>query len=198
MKHALKCLISLVLISFTTQAAELNCQTCHGSQLQGNPALAAPALNILSGEYVKAQLMAFKQDWRANSAEDQAGLDMRAVAQLLSPNDIEAAITLVTKLALKLPSNALSNAAAPASWQSCIACHGAQGQGNASLQAPALIGQQAAYLAKQLWDYQQGHRGIKPADANGQMMRQIAQTLQAEEIIQLSQFLAQKPKMEKQ
>lgn len=40
----------------------------------------------------------------------------------------------------------------------CVACHGANGEGNASAGYPRLAGQNATYLAKQLHSYQQGTR----------------------------------------
>lgn len=40
----------------------------------------------------------------------------------------------------------------------CIACHGANGEGNASAGYPRLAGLGAAYLAKQLHNYQSGSR----------------------------------------
>ncbi|TDY01568.1 c-type cytochrome [Thiohalophilus thiocyanatoxydans] len=40
----------------------------------------------------------------------------------------------------------------------CVACHGANGQGNASAGFPRLAGLNAAYLGKQLRDYRNGSR----------------------------------------
>ena len=84
----------------------------------------------------------------------------------------------------------------PASWQTCVACHGADGEGNDSLNAPAIMGQQPWYLFKQLHDYQEGQRGMEPADQAGQLMRQTSLLLSADEIKQLSQFLGQSNKTE--
>jgi len=63
---------------------------------------------------------------------------------------------------------------APAAVQTCAACHGAQGEGNASTGAPRIAGQPAQYLAKQLESYVNGSRrnplmepiakGLAPAD----------------------------------
>ena len=53
----------------------------------------------------------------------------------------------------------------------CIACHGSQGQGNAALGAPAIAGQDAAYLQRQLQHFRAGRRGTHKADTFGAQMR---------------------------
>lgn len=194
MKILIILLTSLIFVTPFATSGELNCQICHGSHLQGNVITGAPALNSLSTNYIEAQLNAFKQAYRAKSAKDQAGLDMRAVAMQLSQQEIAAALVLVKKLRVTNVSSEPSNI--PASWQTCVACHGANGEGNDSLNAPAIMGQQPWYLFKQLQDYQEGQRGIEPADHAGQLMRQTSLLLSAEEIKQLSQFLGQSNKTE--
>ena len=194
MKTLILLLLSLILVTPYATSGELNCQMCHGSHLQGNIVTGAPALNNLSTHYIEAQLNAFKQGFRAKSAKDQAGLDMRVVAMQLSQQEIAAALALVKKLRVTNASFRQSNV--PASWQTCVACHGADGEGNDSLNAPAIMGQQPWYLFKQLHDYQEGQRGMEPADQAGQLMRQTSLLLSADEIKQLSQFLGQSNKTE--
>lgn len=53
----------------------------------------------------------------------------------------------------------------------CAACHGAQAQGNPALQAPALAGQDAGYLARQLRHFRAGIRGAADGDTAGATMR---------------------------
>jgi cytochrome c553 len=194
MKTLITLLTSLIFVTPFATSGELNCQMCHGSHLQGNVLTGAPALNSLSTNYIEAQLNAFKQAYRAKSAKDQAGLDMRVVAMQLSQQEIAAALALVKKLRVTNASFKPSNI--PASWQTCMACHGANGEGNDALNAPAIMGQQPWYLFKQLHDYQEGQRGMEPADEAGQLMRQTSLLLSAEEIKQLSQFLGQSNKTE--
>jgi len=62
-------------------------------------------------------------------------------------------------------------------YTACGACHGAAGQGNQSLHAPALSGSTDWYLVTQLHNYRAGLRGADPADTNGQQMRIMAATL---------------------
>jgi cytochrome c553 len=49
-------------------------------------------------------------------------------------------------------------AQAPGAAGQCVACHGANGQGNPAMKAPRLAGQNAAYLARQLEAYANGAR----------------------------------------
>ena len=59
----------------------------------------------------------------------------------------------------------------------CVACHGNQGEGNPALNAPAIAGQDAAYLERQLRNFRSDRRGIHKTDAFGAEMRAIAMTL---------------------
>ncbi|MEE4661085.1 MAG: c-type cytochrome, partial [Halieaceae bacterium] len=60
---------------------------------------------------------------------------------------------------------------APAAYGTCIACHGADGAGNPALNAPALAGQDAAYLARQITHFKAGVRGSDPRDTIGRQMQ---------------------------
>lgn len=62
-------------------------------------------------------------------------------------------------------------------YQQCQACHGQQAQGNVSIKAPALAGQHAWYISRQLKAYQQGIRGSHSEDIAGQQMALISQQL---------------------
>ena len=59
----------------------------------------------------------------------------------------------------------------------CVACHGAQGQGNPALAAPALAGQQAAYLQRQLLNFRTGLRGTVEGDVGAAQMVPMAKSL---------------------
>ncbi|WP_256582434.1 c-type cytochrome [Pseudomonas sp. B8(2017)] len=62
----------------------------------------------------------------------------------------------------------------PPQAATCVACHGAEGQGNPTLGAPRLAGQQVDYLLTQLRDFKAGRRGYAPRDGHGAQMRAIA------------------------
>jgi len=78
----------------------------------------------------------------------------------------------------------------PASYQSCVACHGQKGQGNSQLKAPQLAGQHAWYLHKQLDNFANTFRGQDSRDKLGQQMRAFASALSPEDRAQISDYLS--------
>lgn len=62
-------------------------------------------------------------------------------------------------------------AAPPPAAATCVACHGARGEGNPALGAPALAGQQRDYLVRQLRNFRAGLRGAGKGDSYGAQMR---------------------------
>ena len=65
-------------------------------------------------------------------------------------------------------------------YTTCAACHGAGGQGQEALGAPALAGVDDWYLLRQLENFRSGLRGYLPDDAHGQQMRAATQVLDGE------------------
>lgn len=59
----------------------------------------------------------------------------------------------------------------------CTACHGQNGEGNPTLNAPANAGQDPWYLTRQLKNFQAGIRGAHPDDTFGAQMRPMAMML---------------------
>jgi cytochrome c553 len=82
---------------------------------------------------------------------------------------------------------------ATAKYQPCIACHGDKGQGNSELGAPALAGQGAAYLERQLINFRSGIRGDAPGDSPGAQMKAMADTLEIEDIAPMANYLSDLP-----
>ena len=62
-----------------------------------------------------------------------------------------------------------------ASYATCSACHGAQGEGNPQLNAPKLAGLEAWYARRQLRNYQTGVRGTAMGDQFGPQMAPMSQ-----------------------
>lgn len=83
--------------------------------------------------------------------------------------------------------------AAQAKYQSCVACHGDEAQGNTELHAPALAGQDAAYLARQLQHFKAGIRGADPRDTQGAQMKAMVATLSDEDVLVIAEYLAMLP-----
>ncbi len=67
-------------------------------------------------------------------------------------------------------------AAGKALYAPCAACHGANGEGNLALNAPAIAGQEAWYIARQLKNFKEGIRG-GPNDPFGSQMAPMAKLL---------------------
>jgi cytochrome c oxidase subunit 2 len=72
---------------------------------------------------------------------------------------------------LLLGGGAVTALAGNAQFAPCVACHGSHGEGNAALGAPAIAGQDAAYLQRQLQHFRAGRRGTHPSDTFGATMR---------------------------
>ncbi len=68
-------------------------------------------------------------------------------------------------------------------YATCAACHGAQAEGNALLNAPKLTGQGDWYLQRQLTYFKQGIRGSNDKDVYGKMMAPMAGMLADETAI---------------
>jgi cytochrome c553 len=82
---------------------------------------------------------------------------------------------------------------AAAKYQSCAVCHGERGQGNIELGAPALAGQGAQYLERQLQYFKSGVRGTDPRDMQGLQMQAMAGALADEDIPVVAAYLSGLP-----
>lgn len=82
-------------------------------------------------------------------------------------------------LALLLPAvgSGADVATGKALYTPCIACHGANGEGNPALASPAIAGQSEDYLIRQLQNFRLGIRGTSPDDIGGAQMRPMALAL---------------------
>ncbi|MCJ8302134.1 c-type cytochrome [Shewanella sp.] len=79
-------------------------------------------------------------------------------------------------------------------YASCAACHGNNGQGNETLNAPMLAGQPAWYLTRQLNYYKTQVRGSHQQDIYGQQMAAMANTLvDAKAIKDVTAYIASLP-----
>lgn len=69
-------------------------------------------------------------------------------------------------------------------YGTCAACHAVDAGGIAAMNAPALAGQDSAYLVRQLQYFKAGIRGQDPRDALGQQMQGMAATLADEAAVE--------------
>jgi len=68
-------------------------------------------------------------------------------------------------------------------YATCVACHGENGQGMKSLNAPSLVNQEEWYLERQLHNFKAGIRGGDPEDVQGAQMAAMAKTLADEQAV---------------
>lgn len=97
------------------------------------------------------------------------------------------AIAAVVSLFATLSNSALAAgdpARGKALYATCGACHGANGEGQEALNAPALAGQEDWYVIRQLQNFKNGIRGANPKDTFGMQMAPMAQTLPTEQAIE--------------
>ncbi|MCB1053502.1 MAG: c-type cytochrome, partial [Acidobacteria bacterium] len=62
-------------------------------------------------------------------------------------------------------------------YQTCVACHGANGEGMKTLNSPNLTHLPEWYILSQLKNFKDGIRGTDPKDLYGMQMRPMAMTL---------------------
>jgi len=91
---------------------------------------------------------------------------------------------LCAALALIVVLSFLARAAtAGNSFDYCLLCHGANGNGNYGIRAPKLSGVEPWYLARQLENFAAGARGTAAADAAGHEMWPVARRLEQEGLL---------------
>lgn len=80
-------------------------------------------------------------------------------------------------------------------FATCAACHGSKGEGNTALKAPAIAGQDAAYLTRQLQNFRGGLRGVHKSDPLGAQMRAAgAASLKSDAAVaQVAEYVARLP-----
>lgn len=165
------------------------CGTCHGPDGNGGPNPLWPKLASQHTAYIVQQL----KNFQAGARQDPT---MAPMAAPLSEQDMY-------NLGAYFESQMLKIGEASPEWleqgqkiyrggnqetevSACIACHGPQGRGNPAAKYPALNGQSAEYLVKQLQDYKSGTR--KP-EGNAQIMRDIAMNMSETEMKAVADYM---------
>lgn len=156
------------------------CEACHGLRGEGNRELGAPRLAGIEPWYFARQLANFGNGLRGAAQDDERGQQMRAMASTVGGE--VAVADLIAYVATLAPPPAPAwvsgnSAEGRRHFQLCVACHGAQAQGNEALGAPALAGRSDWYLLAQLEAFRTGRRGANAADSFGVQMRAIALAL---------------------
>ncbi|MBF0278553.1 MAG: c-type cytochrome [SAR324 cluster bacterium] len=172
------------------------CVACHGPNGEGNAALHAPVIAGQEDWYVERQLNNFKAGIRGADPKDLYGAQMRPMAMTLTTDQAVADVAAyVASLKPVKPATSLKGdaAAGQASFAVCLACHGANGEGNKALNAPRISGQFDWYVVQQINNFKTGIRGANPKDAFGMQMRPMAMTVATDDIAKnIAAFLATK------
>lgn len=169
------------------QAQFAVCSACHGAQGEGNAMLNAPRLAGQSSWYLKRQLNNFKHGVRGTDSADSFGAQMAPMAATLVD---QAAVDNVVAYIATLPETPAQHTITGNTergqqiFGTCLSCHGSQGQGIWSMNAPRLTGTNDWYLVRQLGNYKSGVRGAHPSDLYGKQMNLMTGILRDEQSIQ--------------
>ena len=162
------------------------CSACHGPQAQGNQALNAPKLSQQAPWYLARQLRHFRQGIRGTSDQDVYAKQMIPMASTL-PDDtaIASVAAYISSLPDEPPPATLGGdrERGRSLYRTCAACHGAEGQGIWTTNAPRLSHMSDWYLARQLRNFKQGVRGGHPQDFYGAQMAEMSKILADEQAI---------------
>jgi cytochrome c553 len=173
----------LIAMSGGEGGARYACVTCHGARGEGN-GYDAPRLAGLPAGYLQKQMEDFAAGLRAHAV-------MRDVARFLDSHErvlVSNHYAAMPALGLPPATTERADASAAARYaKACENCHGAEGVGTAH--APPLNAQPAFYLVQQLQDWQASKRRN---DGNHAMLK-VAQQLGADDVRQLSLYLAAIP-----
>ena len=114
-------------------------------------------------------------DALVQAIKDKIGKDIPAAA----------ASDLASTVAGLAPGSAVSGDATKgkAAYLTCVACHGAKGEGSPALNSPRLAGQHDWYLVRQLQNYKSGIRANSPQNVFDTQMKPFALMLATDEAV---------------
>ena len=166
------------------QASYAHCSACHGQAGQGMQVFNAPAIAGMDVEYTARQLRYYRDGVRGTHPGDTVGANMRPVMAAIPDDE---AIRNVSAYIASMPAQPVEETIfgdvtrGERIYGSCVACHGANGEGIWAVNAPALAGQNDWYLASQLRNFRDGIRGAHPADLYGDQMMLMADILPSDD-----------------
>jgi len=168
------------------QATYTLCAACHGSDGQGSQPLNAPKLTGSHGGYLRRQVQYFKDGVRGTQEGDLFGATMAPIMAAV-PNETAIAnvVAYIETLPSEPPPVTISGNVARGErlYRTCEVCHGADGQGIWTMNAPGLAGMTDWYLVTQLKNFREGIRGAHPDDAYGYQMMMMADILRDDESV---------------
>lgn len=160
------------------------CVACHGPEGAGIVELRAPPIAGLSSDYLVQQLENFRDGVRGADGAPFSN-QMRLIALSLEDEQAVADVASFVSALEPPPGPAPVEGDAErgrAQYDTlCFACHGANGEGNAVVDAPRVAGLPDFYLLEQLQAYRKDERGAHPDDVYGAQMRIMALALRDEQ-----------------
>jgi cytochrome c oxidase subunit 2 len=163
------------------------CSQCHGDAGEGMKMALAPAIAGLDQWYVESQLKVFRSGARGTHPGDVGGMRMHPMSRWLTKvEDITAVASFVGAMPATNPVPVLKggdSAKGSQLYATCAACHGQQGEGNQSMNAPPLAGSSDWYLYESLAKYKAGIRGGNPSNNNAVLMRGMSNLLADDQAI---------------
>jgi cytochrome c oxidase subunit II len=162
------------------------CAACHGPEGQGMPSMNAPKLAGQSDWYLKREIRDFQNGLRGVHEADTYGQQMAPMARTLADEAaIDNVIAHIGTLPDTAPQATITGDVAKGERLAavCAYCHGADGMGNAAVNAPRYAGMSDWYLARQLKNFKEGVRGAHPQDYFGKQMGFMGRILADEQAI---------------
>lgn len=159
------------------------CAACHGAQGEGNVQLNAPRIAGQPDWYLRRQLRNYQQGIRGTSPGDTYGPQMAPMAQTVAAEPVlENVIAYIASLpdARVQPTIIGDVERGRVLYTTCAVCHGQNGEGRWSSNAPPLAGQSDWYLVRQLEYFKARVRGSHPQDIYGDQMHMMSIMLSRE------------------
>ena len=156
------------------------CAGCHGFKGEGSKQVGAPALAGQETWYLERQIRNYHSGARGAGGDDPAGQRMGVISVSVADDErIADVVAYIATLPVARPEASVPGDVEKgrALYVPCAACHGAQGEGNVALNAPALRNLEDWYQLSQLLKFRNGQRGTHASDVFGQQMVPLARAL---------------------
>ena len=169
------------------------CQSCHGKDLSGNEVLGSPSIAGMEEWYLLRQISNFKDGIRGTHDKDLMGLTMRLSVMNLSDEQKRSLSSKISLMKSKKIEQSIQGDLVTGEFvfQHCISCHGEFAEGDTTISAPKLTGQNDWYIYRQLINFQKGIRGQHPEDLYGRQMMEMAEMFNEEMFRDVTAYISQ-------
>ena len=187
-QHIICVLCFSIILPASVNAASLDidsiqfCQSCHGADLEGNKMLGAPSISGMEEWYLYRQMKNYQMGLRGIHSEDLSGQVMRMSILNFDDTQLLAISRYIAHLEPMKSERTVQGDVVTGEFvfQHCISCHGEYAEGDETISAPKLTGQNDWYIYRQLMNFQKGIRGQHPEDLYGKQMMEMAEMFNEE------------------